>query len=264
MKKTLLLFGAVLVLAGCGGDKDVADEKPAIEPAENPAGYFGALKNANEKATDGINDAVNAQNQRNEEALKILEEGLSGEKTNSTNAKAMTESTIQPQITAPEGVDISLAESCTGAKIITNKGEIEVSFYGADSPVTVANFCSLAQKGFYDGVIFHRIIQNFMIQGGDPTGTGTGGPDYKFGDEFNSHKIVRGSLAMANAGPATNGSQFFIVTAPATPHLDGRHTNFGEVVSGMDVVDTIESVETDGRDKPLEDVIIRGIDLIQK
>ena len=143
----------------------------------------------------------------------------------------------------------------------TNHGAIELELFPDDAPKTVENFVKLAKDGFYDGVIFHRVIPDFMIQGGDPTGTGTGGPGYQFEDEFNDHKVVRGALAMANAGPNTNGSQFFIVTAEATPWLDGKHTVFGRVTSGMDVVDAIEQVDRDGRDKPREDVAIERIDL---
>src|ERR671937_201791 len=114
---------------------------------------------------------------------------------------------------------------------------------------------------FYDGVIFHRVIPDFMIQGGDPTGTGTGGPGYQFEDELNQHKVVRGALAMANAGPNTNGSQFFIVTADACPWLDGKHTVFGRVTSGMDVADAISLVATGPGDRPLEPVLIAGVEL---
>jgi peptidyl-prolyl cis-trans isomerase B (cyclophilin B) len=141
----------------------------------------------------------------------------------------------------------------------TNKGTIGLELYEEDAPKTVGNFIELAQKGFYDGVIFHRVIEDFMVQGGDPTGTGTGGPGYQFEDEFNSHKVERGALAMANAGPNTNGSQFFIVTADACPWLDGKHTVFGRITSGMDVVDEIERVPKDSRDKPLDDVKIESI-----
>jgi len=126
--------------------------------------------------------------------------------------------------------------------------------FDEEAPETVANFRKLASEGFYDGLVFHRVIGNFMIQGGCPNGTGTGGPGYTFDDEFNEHPIVRGTLAMANAGPNTNGSQFFIVTAEATPWLDGKHTAFGRVLDGMDVVDTIEAQPTDARDKPVDDV----------
>ncbi|MDA3814958.1 MAG: peptidylprolyl isomerase [Patescibacteria group bacterium] len=146
----------------------------------------------------------------------------------------------------------------------TSLGDITVEFYNEESPKTVANFMKLADEGFYNGIIFHRIISDFMIQGGDPNGTGTGGPGYKFSDEFNDHELVAGSLAMANAGPNTNGSQFFIVTAEATPHLDGKHTNFGEVTEGMDVVKKIEAVKTNAVDKPLEDITIESIELLKK
>jgi peptidyl-prolyl cis-trans isomerase B (cyclophilin B) len=147
----------------------------------------------------------------------------------------------------------------TKATMQTNKGTIEIELFDDDAPKTVENFTKLARDGFYDGVIFHRVIPDFMIQGGDPTGTGSGGPGYQFEDEFNDNKVVRGALAMANAGPNTNGSQFFIVTAEATPWLDGKHTVFGRVTAGMDVVDEIEQVETDSRDKPHEDIRIESV-----
>jgi len=129
----------------------------------------------------------------------------------------------------------------------TNHGPVAVELFDEDAPKTVENFLKLSRDGFYDGLTFHRIIKDFMIQGGCPLGTGTGGPGYTFEDEINPHKVVKGALAMANAGPNTNGSQFFIVTADACPWLDGKHTVFGEVSSGMDVVDKLEGVPTDGR-----------------
>src|SRR5881398_1804923 len=138
----------------------------------------------------------------------------------------------------------------TNATMQTNHGTIELEFFDDDAPKTVDNFTKLARDGFYDGVTFHRVIPDFMIQGGDPTGSGMGGPGYTFEDEFNDHKVVRGALAMANAGANTNGSQFFVVTAEATPWLDGKHTVFGRVTGGMDVVDSISAVETDANDKP--------------
>lgn len=157
-----------------------------------------------------------------------------------------------------------------GAIIKTNFGDIKVKFYNDDSPLTVNNFLNLAQKGFYDGTKFHRVIADFMIQGGDPnskdddwTNDGMGGPAYKFKDEINTHKLVKGSLAMANSGPNTNGSQFFIVTAPATNWLDGKHTNFGQVIEGMDVVAKIEAVKVNENDHPTKDVIINSIELIK-
>jgi peptidyl-prolyl cis-trans isomerase B (cyclophilin B) len=147
------------------------------------------------------------------------------------------------------------------ATLHTNHGAIELELHEGDAPNTVANFKKLAGDGFYDGVIFHRVIPDFMIQGGDPTGTGTGGPGYTFEDEFNRHKVVRGALAMANAGPNTNGSQFFIVTTEAAPWLDGKHTVFGRVTGGMDVVDAISAVDTDAQDKPRQDVVIERVEL---
>ena len=147
------------------------------------------------------------------------------------------------------------------ATMHTNHGPIELELFDEDAPKTVDNFKKLAGQGFYDGLSFHRVIKDFMIQGGCPLGTGTGGPGYTFEDEFNDHKVVRGALAMANAGPNTNGSQFFIVTIPAADWLDGKHTVFGEVVDGMDAVDAIEATQTDGRDMPLEPQVIQSVEL---
>jgi cyclophilin family peptidyl-prolyl cis-trans isomerase len=147
------------------------------------------------------------------------------------------------------------------AIIQTNHGPIHVELYPDEAPKTVDNFVKLANDGFYDRVIFHRVIPDFMIQGGDPTGTGSGGPGYAFEDEFNDHKVERGALAMANAGPNTNGSQFFIVTTEAAPWLDGKHTVFGRVTDGMDVVDKIAEQPRDARDKPHDDVVIESVSL---
>jgi cyclophilin family peptidyl-prolyl cis-trans isomerase len=147
----------------------------------------------------------------------------------------------------------------TNATMQTNHGSIRIELFDEDAPKTVENFTKLARDGFYDGVIFHRVIPDFMIQGGDPTGTGSGGPGYQFEDEFNENKVERGALAMANAGPNTNGSQFFFVTADACPWLDGKHTVFGRVISGMDVVDSIEKVETGANDRPVDEVRIESV-----
>ena len=147
------------------------------------------------------------------------------------------------------------------ATLQTNHGAIELELFPEEAPKTVQNFEELARKGFYDGVIFHRVIPDFMIQGGDPTGTGSGGPGYTFEDEANDHKVARGALAMANAGPNTNGSQFFIVTADACPWLDGKHTVFGRVTDGMDVVDAISDVDTGPADRPREDVVIERVEI---
>lgn len=152
----------------------------------------------------------------------------------------------------------------------TTAGDITIELFNDLSPVTVKNFLTLVEDDFYDGILFHRVIPDFMIQGGDPLTKqqpknwalhGTGGPGYTFNDEFNSEPLVRGSLAMANAGPNTNGSQFFIVTAPATPWLDGRHTNFGRVIEGMEVVDAIQNAERNERDHPLQDIAIIDISI---
>jgi cyclophilin family peptidyl-prolyl cis-trans isomerase len=143
----------------------------------------------------------------------------------------------------------------------TSHGTIALELFDDDAPKTVANFRKLAGEHFYDGVIFHRVITDFMIQGGCPDGSGSGGPGYKFEDEINDHKIVRGALAMANAGPNTNGSQFFIVTADRAPWLDGKHTVFGRVTDGMDAVDSIEGVPTGAQDRPLEPPVIESIEL---
>ena len=147
------------------------------------------------------------------------------------------------------------------ATLHTNHGPIEIEFHDEDAPKTVENFRKLAGDGFYDGLSFHRVIKDFMIQGGCPLGTGTGGPGYTFEDEFNDHKVVRGKLAMANAGPNTNGSQFFIVTIAEASWLDGKHTVFGEVVSGMEAVDAIEGLPTDASDRPAEPAVIERVEL---
>ena len=148
------------------------------------------------------------------------------------------------------------------ATMSTNHGDITFELFDEDAPKTVENFRKLSRDGFYDGLTFHRIISNFMIQGGCPEGSGMGGPGYTFEDEFNQHKVVRGALAMANAGPNTNGSQFFIVTTDAAPWLDGKHTVFGKVTDGMDAVDAIEAVKTGPGDRPVDPPVIESMDLV--
>jgi peptidyl-prolyl cis-trans isomerase B (cyclophilin B) len=147
------------------------------------------------------------------------------------------------------------------ARMNTTLGTIEIEFFDDDAPETVANFRKLAGDHFYDGIIFHRVISDFMIQGGCPQGTGTGGPGYTFGDEINDHKVVRGAMAMANAGPNTNGSQFFIVTKEAAPWLDGKHTVFGQVTGGMATIDAIEGAPTSAGDRPVDPPVIESIEL---
>ena len=150
----------------------------------------------------------------------------------------------------------------------TNFGDIVLELFSADAPKTVENFIKLSKSGFYNGTKFHRVIKGFMIQGGDPNSKdddwsddGMGGPGYKFEDEINSHKLARGTLAMANAGANTNGSQFFVITAESTPWLDGKHTAFGKVLSGLDIVDKIESVKVNENDHPIDDVVINSIEI---
>jgi cyclophilin family peptidyl-prolyl cis-trans isomerase len=149
----------------------------------------------------------------------------------------------------------------TTVTLHTNHGAIALELFDEDAPKTVENFVKLSKDGFYDGITFHRIIPDFMIQGGCPRGDGTGGPGYEFEDEPNDHGIVRGALAMANRGPDTNGSQFFIVTTEAAPWLDGKHTVFGRVSDGMDVVDEISDVPRDSADRPSEPVKIDRVEL---
>jgi len=223
MKKIYYLLAAVLLLAGCG------------------------VKNTPVQL----------------EETKLVPAKIAKEIINTNNITTMnTENSIDNQT--------DLVGQYSQAILKTNLGNIKVSFYGTDSPKTVNNFLNLAQQGFYNGTKFHRVIKDFMIQGGDPNSKsddwsihGTGGPSYRFADEFNSHPLIRGSLAMANAGPDTNGSQFFIVTATATPWLDGRHTNFGQVVDGLDIVSQIETTEVNQNDHPLTDITIDSIELLK-
>lgn len=228
--KLVIIIGASLFLAGC---------------ANNQSAEIPGLKNS-------------------PETIKLETENIkSNEKNNSAAAdsdKALgdTESALD------------FSKQYSQAVINTNFGKIKVKFYAEDSPRTVNNFLKLAWEKFYDGTKFHRVIKGFMIQGGDPNSKdddwsddGLGGPGYRFADEFNNHKLVKGSLAMANSGPNTNGSQFFIVTAQATPWLDGKHTNFGEVIEGLEVIDKIENVKTNANDRPLENIIIKSIELIK-
>src|SRR6188472_4074742 len=149
----------------------------------------------------------------------------------------------------------------SSATLHTTAGAVSVELFDDDAPKTVANFRKLAEDGFHDGLVFHRVIPDFMVQGGCPEGTGRGGPGYTFEDEINDHKVVRGALAMANAGPNTNGSQFFIVTTDAAPWLDGKHTVFGKVTNGMDAVDSIEGTQTGAQDRPVDDVVIERVEL---
>ena len=240
--KIMAIVIGSLVLAGCGNlssDDAIIKEKTAETEKNQPAGYIPNLLETQKKAKQNIQNSMDQENARLNEAL--------GE------------------------VKGDYMKKYFAALIETNWGKIKVKFYNADAPQTVNNFLLLADQKFYDGTKLHRVIKDFMIQGGDPnskdddwSNDGLGGPGYQFADEFNAHKLVRGSLAMANSGPDTNGSQFFIVTAKATPWLDGKHTNFGEVVEGMDVVDKIENADVNASSHPTEDIFIKSITLLEK
>ena len=236
---------AALFLAGCSAADKVKQEQKKSETE----GYLPQQVNLYQGMKEDIQKATDQENKKINNALN--ESGLNDNKNNGNN-------------------NMDYAKQYSQAVIATNLGKIKVKFYNTDSPKTVNNFLKLSAEKFYDGTKFHRVIKGFMIQGGDPnskdddwSNDGTGGPGYSFQDEFNAHKLVKGSLAMANSGPNTNGSQFFIVTAPSTPWLDGKHTNFGEVVSGMDVVDKIENVKVNQNDHPTEDVVIQSIELVK-
>ncbi len=221
-------------------------------------------------------NSLNSDAQLNSEESISLTSTSSGKVADDSQASEKEIITMQKINTSNKNMTVdpktfeNLSGIYSGAIIKTSLGDIKVKFYAVDSPNTVNNFLNLAKLGFYNETKFHRVISGFMIQGGDPISKtddtayyGTGGPGYRFADEFNKHKLVEGSLAMANSGPNTNGSQFFIVTAAETPWLDGAHTNFGQVVSGMDVVKKIEAAETNARDLPLKAITINSVELVK-
>ena len=234
MKKIIFLTIVTLLFVGC--QANVSNSNSSLEPVQNT--------NNNQNEPMSLVEKVESNNSSSQ-PVKIINNNLN------------------------ESMPLEKVEENTKAVIKTNMGDITFKLYDSDAPKTVANFMKLSKKGFYNGTKFHRVIKDFMIQAGDPLSKddakkamwGTGDPGYKFEDEINSHKIVKGSLAMANSGPDTNGSQFFIVTAEATPWLDGMHTCFGEVVDGIDVVLKIENVKTEGSDRPVEDVEIISIEI---
>ena len=262
----LLLFG---VLSAC------SRSKPKAENNLNPKAKNSLNKN-NSNSADGTvklgeRSKLNSLNENNTRNNKV--------NNNSASPKA------EPPITAVKNKNImpapdqqkDLISKYSRAIIKTNFGSIALKFYPKEAPLAVNNFMNLAQAGFYNGTKFHRIIKGFMIQGGDPLtkGTdtalyGTGGPGYQFKNEIGSHKLVEGSIAMANSGPDTNGSQFFIVTAKATPWLDGSYTNFGKLSSGLDTVHKIEDIKVVANPSnpreisfPTQDAIIESIELLK-
>ncbi|MDO8668446.1 MAG: peptidylprolyl isomerase [bacterium] len=251
MKKFILLVILTLSLTACSNSPVSYDEASAPKAMDNfsEADIIGRMKDIK----NGLKPNVKPTGK--------TEAPAEAEKAPETNNK---------QPASPAGGLKNLAMEYNSAIIKTNFGDITVKFYAEESPITVNNFLNLVKVGFYNGIKFHRVMKDFMIQGGDPnskdddwSNDGMGGPDYKFQDEFNNHKLVKGSLAMANSGPNTNGSQFFIVTKNSTPWLDGKHTNFGYVTDGLDVVEKIENVKVNGDDHPTEDVIINSVELIK-
>ncbi len=243
MKKIIILFLFILILGGCNLKSGEQNSETKLT---------GAVK-----GTYNESDILNKINQLKGKDMSTENQA---NKTNSESSSAQNQAS---------GVELEdLFSKYNQVLIRTNKGDIKVQFY-AESPLTVNNFLNLANQGFYNGTKFHRVIKDFMIQGGDPNSKsddwsthGTGGPNYRFNDEFNNHKLVKGSLAMANSGPNTNGSQFFIVTAEETSWLDGKHTNFGQVVEGLDIVDKIEAISVNANSHPMEDVVIENIELL--
>lgn len=227
----------------------------------------GESKIINEKNT---NNMSNYNNEEDVNRIEAIKNGLTPKVKPNSKATPVDQKSEQSTTTTSTNQLEELSANFSQAIIKTNFGEIKVKFYTKYALVTVNNFMNLAKKGFYNDTKFHRVIKDFMIQGGDPnskdddwSNDGQGGPGYQFQDEINNNKLVKGSLAMANAGPNTNGSQFFIVTKDATPWLDGKHTNFGYIVSGLDVVEKIENVKTNENDHPTEDVVIQNIELVK-
>ncbi len=248
MKKIILLLTLTLTLSACSNSNLSYDESSVPKTMDN---YSEA----------DIIDRMTAI--KNGLAPKVKPSGKS-----TAGAPIPPPPVSAPDQSAGQKQLENLSEQYDGAIIKTNFGDIAVKFYAQESPITVNNFLNLAKEGFYNGTKFHRVIKDFMIQGGDPnskdddwSNDGQGGPSYRFQDEFNQHKLVKGSLAMANSGPNTNGSQFFIVTVEATPWLDGKHTNFGYVTGGIDVVEKIEKVNINENAHPTEDVIVNSIEL---
>lgn len=236
--KTLFLLLILVTLSGCASP----DTSKTKEQTNNDD-YFSSMMNIKNKAEKDIQNSYDQKNNQINNAMNENEE------------------------------NINYAEKYSGAVLNTNLGKITLKFFPESAPKTVNNFLKLASQGFYDGTKFHRVIKDFMIQGGDPLSKddskkslwGTGGPGYKFDDELSGQETYsQGALAMANSGPNTNGSQFFIVTATPGYPLPPNYTVFGEVSEGLETALKIQEVKTDSGDKPLEDVTIESIDLTEK
>ncbi|MEA3322902.1 MAG: peptidylprolyl isomerase [Patescibacteria group bacterium] len=261
MKKTMamvLCCSAFIIFAGCEQESSTASKSQ--QDQEKAVGYVEKLTEIHTEAPQDIQDAINKENEKLEEAKKILEE----EDETRTEDKTTNNSQQSTMTNIPQQINMDFARTCKSATLKTNKGDITIAFDNDNAPVAVANFCTIADKGDYDNVIFHRVIQDFMIQTGDPDGTGFGGPGYQFDDEIHAdNKNDVGTIALANSGPGTNGSQFFINTK-ANNFLDTKHTVFGKITEGMETVTTIENVETGAKDKPVEDVVIESVVLVQE
>jgi len=253
MKKYFLLSVAIIaivMLSGCGNSQQVNNNK-IPDPITDPGGNISGMLNLKEKATQDINNATNKENENINNALK--------------------ENDMTTTMKAPEA-GAEVLKKYTAATIKTNMGDIKVKLDASNAPLTVTNFLNLAQGNFYNNTKFHRVIKGFMIQGGDPNSKtsdtsiwGMGGPGYKFKDELKgTEKYLQGTLAMANSGPNTNGSQFFIVTASPEAPLPPSYTVFGTVTSGIDVALKIENVKTTANDRPVEDVIIKLVEPLEK
>lgn len=276
-----LLLASTLALSGCS-------QEPATETTQNrKSGDYSYLSRAigGETKNSGTTQSTAGTTKKSPSAPASIPTPpqVAGDQTTQEENNPPSETPKNPSPAEPpkeekkpesgpdKDDDLSFIRKYDGAIIKTTKGDITVKFYNDDAPKTVNNFFKLAGKDFYDGIRFHRVIEGFIIQAGDPNSKddnwaddGQGGPGYTFNDEINGKKLVEGSVAMANSGPNTNGSQFFIVTAKSTPLLDGKYTNFGEVTDGMDVVRRIEKVDTDSNDHPKENIAIKSIKFLEK
>ncbi|MDD4901471.1 MAG: peptidylprolyl isomerase [Patescibacteria group bacterium] len=251
-KIVILLAVMALALAACSNNQATYNENSAPKAMDNfnEAGIISRMLDLKNGLKPNVKPSGVADTAKAADANAV----------NNQTAAAANERQLE-----------NLAAQFSGAIIRTNLGDITVKFYAQDAPVTVNNFMTLAKAGFYNGTKFHRVIKDFMIQAGDPFSKddanmekwGTGGPGYQFQDEINQHKLVKGSLAMANSGANTNGSQFFIVTAEATSWLDGKHTNFGYVAAGIEIVEQIGNVQTGENDRPVDPVVIKGVELVK-
>jgi peptidyl-prolyl cis-trans isomerase B (cyclophilin B) len=258
MRKVFMLLAISLLISGCSLQQEAQKTDAGTETDAYASTTGTGTSNAKMPPVPGLTqDGTSPAPVATPPATSQQTNNEQASKNNSTNMQNIDPTKFE-----------KLVEQYSQAVLKTNLGDITIELYGKDSPNTVNNFLNLAKLGFYNDTKFHRVIKDFMIQGGDPNSKsddwathGMGGPGYRFQDEFNQNKLVRGSLAMANSGPDTNGSQFFIVTAPETPWLDGKHVNFGKITAGMDVVDKIEAVKTNQNDHPLADIVIKSIEL---